>query len=757
MSHKSDSSPKGKADNSSFVLQAMQQQFERLNFVLGEVRDRMDHQEAAIRNLQGGRDRRRRERRVENEYENEGDGEDEEDLASEVGSGRHRRVRRERGHEWNPGGRDGVDRSLGSIKMKIPSFQGRTDPEVYLEWEKKIDLVFDCHNYSEEKKVKLAVIEFTDYAIIWDLYQKLQNLTQGSRSVEDYHKEMEVAMIRANVEEDREATMARFLSGLNRDIANVIELQHYVEIEDMVHMAMKVERQLKRKGTARYTSVSNTTWKSKWDKNDPAEAKRKTEPPKGKDEGTSNKPKVESQPSRNRDIKCFKCLGSGHIASQCPNRRVMIMRDNGEVMTESEDDSDGMPELVDASDDDGVVYPVTGESLVARRALNTHIKVDDAEQQRENIFHTRCHVNNKVNKQVLVSFSIGKYKDEVLCDVVQCMRVTYYWAGHGNLTGRNMRMCFLTMCLVDCHLLEALEHQIDFVPGATIPNRPAYRSNPEETKELQRQVEELLAKGHVRREHESMRGRFVVVYFDDILVYSKSLDEHIEHLHCVLAVLRKEKLYANLKTCYFCLDKVVFLGYLVSGKGLAVDEEKVKAIKEWPTPKSITENERVASQANKGRRRVIFEPGDWVWVHMRKERFPAHRKTKLHPRGDGPFQILEKINDNAYKVDLPGEYKCFCYFPVSDLSPFDVGEDSRSNPFEERGNDGNQGGPSLKDPLQVPDGPITRSRAKKIKEAMQGLVQSTWDEASKSPTIKVGLKEGEPILIHLIQAVEDMT
>jgi hypothetical protein len=57
ISHKSDSSPKGKADNSSFVLQAMQQQFERLNFVLGEVRDRMDHQEIAIRNLQGGRDR----------------------------------------------------------------------------------------------------------------------------------------------------------------------------------------------------------------------------------------------------------------------------------------------------------------------------------------------------------------------------------------------------------------------------------------------------------------------------------------------------------------------------------------------------------------------------------------------------------------------------------------------------------------------------------------------------------------------------
>ena len=74
-----------------------------------------------------------------------------------------------------------------------------------------------------------------------------------------------------------------------------------------------------------------------------------------------------------------------------------------------------------------------------------------------------------------------------------------------------------------------------------------------------------------------------------------------------------------------------------------------------------------------------------------------------------------------------------------------------------RTGDRNQSGPSLKDPLQVPDGPITRSRAKKIKEVMQGLVQSTWDEASKSPTIKVGLKERESILIHLIQAVEDIT
>ena len=71
--------------------------------------------------------------------------------------------------------------------------------------------------------------------------------------------------------------------------------------------------------------------------------------------------------------------------------------------------------------------------------------------------------------------------------------------------------------------------------------------------------------------------------------------------------------------------------------------------------------------------------------------------------------------------------------------------------------DGHHGGSSLgDDPLQVPDGPITRSRAKKIKEAIQGLVQSTWAEfanvSSKTPTFKMGLKEVEPALIHVIQA-----
>lgn len=61
--------------------------------------------------------------------------------------------------------------------------------------------------------------------------------------------------------------------------------------------------------------------------------------------------------------------------------------------------------------------------------------------------------------------------------------------------------------------------------------------------------------------------------------------------------------------------------------------------------------EQYVKQANKGCRQAIFEPGDWVWLHMRKERFPTQRCSKLQLRGGGPFQVLERINDDVYKLD----------------------------------------------------------------------------------------------------------
>jgi hypothetical protein len=78
-------------------------------------------------------------------------------------------------------------------------------------------------------------------------------------------------------------------------------------------------------------------------------------------------------------------------------------------------------------------------------------------------------------------------------------------------------------------------------------------------------------------------------------------------------------------------------------------------------------NAKYKISGDKDRKQLDFEPGDLVWLHLRKEQFPDLRKSKLMPRADGPFKVLKKINENAYKLDLPAYFGVSPTFNIADL------------------------------------------------------------------------------------------
>ena len=83
--------------------------------------------------------------------------------------------------------------------------------------------------------------------------------------------------------------------------------------------------------------------------------------------------------------------------------------------------------------------------------------------------------------------------------------------------------------------------------------------------------------------------KFVIVFIDDILIYSKTKDDHAKHLRIALQVLREHQLYAKFSKCQFWLDKVEFLGHVISKDGIAVDPAKVEAVLEWKSPTNVKE------------------------------------------------------------------------------------------------------------------------------------------------------------------------
>nr|KYP35267.1 hypothetical protein KK1_043708 [Cajanus cajan] len=146
-------------------------------------------------------------------------------------------------------------------------------------------------------------------------------------SVEEYRQKMELYLMRARIREEERLTITRFLSGLNFDIRDRVELLPYRDLDDLVQICMRVEQQLLRKSSKNINSKSyfkeDLKREGSSSKNYPKENPFKSQ----ENDKDVKKIKITSQTSsRTSEIKCFKCLGRGHITSQCPTKKTMILR-----------------------------------------------------------------------------------------------------------------------------------------------------------------------------------------------------------------------------------------------------------------------------------------------------------------------------------------------------------------------------------------------------------------------------------------------
>ncbi|KAK1595656.1 hypothetical protein QYE76_000074 [Lolium multiflorum] len=569
------------------------------------------------------------------------------------------------------------------------------------------------------------------------VFDKLTQLKQGVLTVDAYYMEMEMLMQRARVRESLEMTMQRFLNGLRFNIKGIVRHHKYATMNELLHHAREAESQLAEEAQQR----GRATGAGRYTPRPPpstAPSTRPTDVPSSSSKPVSNvshtkKPVPAASgtgssmsTARNRDMLCHTCGGKGHFKKDCPNRKVMIINDDNEYETGDDADPDA-PEDDDYDSDSFDAYPSEAQTIVvSQRVLNVQ---PSASTQRCNLFQTKalvgpdkaCKViidggscrnlaskelcaklklkylphphpyyiqwlsNNgemKVSHMVRVDFEIGPYKDSIDFDVVPMTEF-------GDV--------FPEEVPAGLPPLRGIEHQIDLIPGASLPNRAPYRTNPEETKEIQKQVQALLDKGYIRislspcavpvilvpkkdgtwrmcvdcrainnitiryrhpiprledmldelsgaavfskidlrsgyhqirmKEGDEWKtafktkfglyewlvmpfgltnapstfmrlmnhvlrefiGKFVVVYFDDILIYSRNESDHTIHIRHVLQVLRDNQLYGNLEKCTFCKDKVIFLGYVVSKHGVEVDESKIEAIQNWPTPMNVSQ------------------------------------------------------------------------------------------------------------------------------------------------------------------------
>ncbi|WVZ90253.1 hypothetical protein U9M48_036569 [Paspalum notatum var. saurae] len=480
--------------------------------------------------------------------------------------------------------------------------------------------------------------------------------------------------VRCNLAETEDQQVARYINGLNEIIRDKLVMQQIWSIDQAQALALKAEKHVKTRKISKSPSYSHPESTSKGYPN-----KMENKNTQSKSKQPEHKQVAKRRGKRNQNVvKCYKCGKEVHVSSNCPKRKVVNTTRYESEVDEYDDNNDGDSEQEIEEEQD--LCEEEGEEVRKIIVLPNQLNGSTPKVEEKNmltISHTPSDFASDLKEASVCAALIVKGEAQPVAEITEIPEEV-----HGLLSE------FQSILGEPQHLppMRGIQHRIDFIPGASLPNLSHYRMSPREHAILKEKIKELMQKGHIRESispcavpalltpkkdgswrmcvdsraidkitvryrfpiprlddmldqlsgakhqirirpgdewktafktkeglyewlvmpfglsnapstfmhlmNQVLRpflSQFVVVYFDDILIYSRSEDEHFDHIRKVLEVLKQNELYVNLKKCVFLQKQLLFLGFIITSEGIRVDDSKVAAIRDWPTPNNISE------------------------------------------------------------------------------------------------------------------------------------------------------------------------